>query len=168
MPTKWLYASSKGQKVFAIYGIGDGTVPTPLYAVGWKKADTDYKKLTDYLQGVKNGTFKTGINFSKWVRIIPNKQGKQGVSVYANGNRAAAKGNDLVSGGTRKGNRAGNTGSSTENSSQKVKFFREAADKAYLDAVQFEEEGYSVQQGTKTGGKSIWTRRKSRRSRKLY
>lgn len=37
--TKWLYAESKGTKVFAYYGIGDGSEPTVLYAIGGKKAE---------------------------------------------------------------------------------------------------------------------------------
>ena len=32
--TKWVYADEKGVQVFALYGIGDGTDATPLYAVG--------------------------------------------------------------------------------------------------------------------------------------
>lgn len=36
--TQWAYADEKGTAVFAIYGIGDGTEATPLYAVGGKKA----------------------------------------------------------------------------------------------------------------------------------
>lgn len=32
--TKWVYANEKGVQVFALYGIGDGTDVTPLYAVG--------------------------------------------------------------------------------------------------------------------------------------
>ena len=36
--TKWVYADEKGVQVFALYGIGDGTDATPLYAVGGKRA----------------------------------------------------------------------------------------------------------------------------------
>ena len=36
--TKWVYADEKGVQVFALYGIGDGTDATPLYAVGGEKA----------------------------------------------------------------------------------------------------------------------------------
>ena len=36
--TKWVYAEEKGVQVFALYGIGDGTEATPLYAVGGKEA----------------------------------------------------------------------------------------------------------------------------------
>ena len=113
--TKWLYAESKGERVFAIYGIGDGTVPTLLYAVGWKNASNYHKKLTDYLEGKHNGINKTGINLGRWLRVVPNKQGKSGVSVYANGKRIAAEGNDLVSGRTREGNRAGDPGRGEKN-----------------------------------------------------
>ena len=43
--TKWLFASQKGVRVFALYGIGDGTEPTTLYAVGGEKAIRDQRKL---------------------------------------------------------------------------------------------------------------------------
>lgn len=39
--TKWVYADEKGVQVFALYGIGDGTDATPLYAVGGEAGKTD-------------------------------------------------------------------------------------------------------------------------------
>lgn len=52
--TKWLYKNEKGVSVFSIYGIGDGTDPTPLYASGGKKAETDNAAMQEYLEGKKN------------------------------------------------------------------------------------------------------------------
>ncbi len=49
--TKWLYSKEKGVEVFAIYGIGDGTVPTVLYASGGKLAKTEALILRRYLNG---------------------------------------------------------------------------------------------------------------------
>ena len=48
--TKWLYADEKGVQVFALYGIGDGTEATPLYAVGGKKARADAAALMDCIK----------------------------------------------------------------------------------------------------------------------
>ena len=48
--TKWVFASEKGTTVFAIYGIGDGTVATPLYACGRNKAVSAYQKLNKILE----------------------------------------------------------------------------------------------------------------------
>ena len=48
--TKWLYADEKGVQVFALYGIGDGTEATPLYAVGGKKARADATALMAYIK----------------------------------------------------------------------------------------------------------------------
>ncbi len=46
--TKWLYAVNGDTKVFAFYGIGDGSEATVLYASGGEKADILYKKVADY------------------------------------------------------------------------------------------------------------------------
>ncbi len=46
--TKWLYADSKGTKVFAVYGIGDGTEATVLYAVGGAKAESMNDRRKEY------------------------------------------------------------------------------------------------------------------------
>ena len=48
--TKWVYADEKGVQVFALYGIGDGTDATPLYAVGGKTASAKAKMLMDYIK----------------------------------------------------------------------------------------------------------------------
>jgi len=52
--TKWVYADEKGVQVFALYGIGDGTEATPLYAVGGKTASAKAKMLMDYIREEQN------------------------------------------------------------------------------------------------------------------
>lgn len=48
--TKWVYADEKGVQVFALYGIGDGTDATPLYAVGGKKAAAYNAAMTEFME----------------------------------------------------------------------------------------------------------------------
>lgn len=52
--TKWVYADEKGVQVFALYGIGDGTDATPLYAVGGKTASAKAKMLMGYIREEQN------------------------------------------------------------------------------------------------------------------
>ena len=54
--TQWAYASEKGNQVFAIYGIGDGTEATPLYASGGKTAMADYQAFMDAGKRLDYGT----------------------------------------------------------------------------------------------------------------
>lgn len=70
--TKWLFADKKGTQVFALYGVGDGTDPTPLYASGGKKAAADYEKLQELREG-KNGTYK---NKTTLDRLLGNLKSK--------------------------------------------------------------------------------------------
>lgn len=48
--TKWVYADEKGVQVFALYGIGDGTDATPLYAVGGEKAAAYNAAMTEFME----------------------------------------------------------------------------------------------------------------------
>lgn len=48
--TKWVYANEKGVQVFALYGIGDGTDATPLYAVGGEKAAAYNAAMTEFME----------------------------------------------------------------------------------------------------------------------
>lgn len=65
--TKWLYATEKGVSVFCIYGIGDGTVPTPLYAVGGKRATTYYNKIVKFMEGRTNGSDRSRAGLNRWL-----------------------------------------------------------------------------------------------------
>lgn len=51
--TKWVYANEKGVQVFALYGIGDGTDATPLYAVGGEKAAAYNAAMTEFMERSK-------------------------------------------------------------------------------------------------------------------
>ena len=116
------------QQVVAIYAkaFGDGTVPTPLYAVGWKKADVAYKKLTEFMEVEDNGINRNGIRFGKGLKIVPDKQGKTSFSVYANGNRISTDGADSFPVRTSASDGRGDSRSSTENSNPEIKFSRES------------------------------------------
>lgn len=48
--TKWVYANEKGVQVFALYGIGDGTDATPLYAVGGEKAAAYNAAMIEFIE----------------------------------------------------------------------------------------------------------------------
>ena len=48
--TKWVYANEKGVQVFALYGIGNGTEATPLYAVGGEKAAAYNAAMTEFME----------------------------------------------------------------------------------------------------------------------
>ena len=73
--TKWLYADEKGVRVFAIYGIGDGTEATVLYAVGGIKAQNLNQRRIDYESGkdrTKRNSFKRNLDR---IRVEQNKYG---------------------------------------------------------------------------------------------
>ena len=48
--TKWLYAEEKGVKVFALYGVGDGTEATTLYAAGGNQAALQNANIAEYVE----------------------------------------------------------------------------------------------------------------------
>lgn len=72
--TKWLYKNSKGTKVFAIYGIGDGTDATVLYAVGGERASEAIKAFDK--EG-ENFAQYNGEKPSEWIERIWRKSEKQ-------------------------------------------------------------------------------------------
>ena len=120
--TQWAYAEEKGNRVFAIYGVGDGTEATPLYAVGGKKATAAYEVLQNWMEGNNGETDRTRKNL---YRIFENFKGKSrstgnGVSSAERG--TAANGNVRVSVEERGRNGAGNSGTGTENRGVNTKF----------------------------------------------
>ena len=68
--TKWLYAKKKGTEVFALYGIGDGTVPTVLYASGGEKAASDLARFTSFLKEYDYGTVTYAKTAVRWAEIV--------------------------------------------------------------------------------------------------
>ena len=75
--TKWVYADEKGVQVFALYGIGDGTEATPLYAVGGKKAAAFKTDITDYVEGRKNAD-RNGQSADSWIEQFQSKKRSRG------------------------------------------------------------------------------------------
>ena len=71
--TKYLYASENCINVFAIYGIGDGTEVTILYAAGGKTAQYDSIDISDYMEGKTHGTYKNRAEFNRW--SLPTQKG---------------------------------------------------------------------------------------------
>lgn len=72
--TKWLYADEKGVQVFALYGIGNGTEATPLYAVGGKQARYAASLMRDVIEegGRSDGNAE---GFDSWAENLWSKNG---------------------------------------------------------------------------------------------
>ena len=72
--TKWLYADEKGVQVFALYGIGDGTEATPLYAVGGKQARYAASLMQDVIEEVGRSDGNAE-GFDSWAENLRSKNG---------------------------------------------------------------------------------------------
>ena len=81
--TKWVYADEKGVQVFALYGIGDGTEATPLYAVGGKQAVKEAKDINVYMEGSNNDG--STVDFNRWLEVHQHSRMGQGGSVLQSG-----------------------------------------------------------------------------------
>lgn len=100
--TKWVYANEKGVQVFALYGIGDGTDATPLYAVGGEKAAAaaDMQK---FVNGGYHYDKGTGTALSR-IRGFLRTQGDGGGDIRETSRGGSAGTDDALYGGERKGN----------------------------------------------------------------
>ena len=112
--TKWLYADEKGVQVFALYGIGDGTEATPLYAVGGKKAAAYNAAMTKYLEG-KEHADESAVDFDGWIKSHRSAGMDQSRSVLHGGQRGA---NGHADGGVYRGSSERTGGSVSERSSK--------------------------------------------------
>ena len=113
--TKWVYADEKGVQVFALYGIGDGTEATPLYAVGGKTASAKAKMLMDYIREEQNydGDRKAlDALFKGYGHFKGN--GRSNLS-NRRGGRTAAGRNAALHGGPSGSDSGGASGRGTEN-----------------------------------------------------
>lgn len=72
--TKWVYANEKGVQVFALYGIGNGTEATPLYAVGGKRAAVANELILSKMEDEKNGFDGNRADISQWVGGVRSNQ----------------------------------------------------------------------------------------------
>ena len=97
--TKWVYADEKGVQVFALYGIGDGTDATPLYAVGGKRA----KQIADDLRMMEDAYEKTDGGrgaVDSWIESIWRAKGSRNGNRSTDGNGRTAVQNDGLHGGS--------------------------------------------------------------------
>ena len=120
--TQWAYAEEKGNRVFAIYGIGDGTEATPLYASGGKTAMADYQAFMDAGKRLDYGTDGSTESLTGLFKTLRRKQGQSngGISVAEKGK--SANGHDRVSAVQGEGNGRGSTGTGAENRGVNTKF----------------------------------------------
>ena len=99
--TKWVYADEKGVQVFALYGIGDGTDATPLYAVGGKRA----KQIADNLRMKEDAYEKNDGGrgtVDSWIESIRRTKGSRNGNRSTDGNGRTAVQNDGLHGGSQR------------------------------------------------------------------
>ena len=111
--TKWVYADEKGVQVFALYGIGDGTEATPLYAVGGKQAVQEAKDINVYMEGSNNDG--STVDFKRWLEVHQHSRMGQGGSVLQSG-RGGRNGDE--NGRIHSGQHERNAGGVAERSSE--------------------------------------------------
>lgn len=113
--TKWVYADEKGVQVFALYGIGDGTDATPLYAVGGKKAAACKTDITDYVEGRKNAD-RNGRSADSWIEQFQSKKRSRGRNLSEAQEQTGTAGTaDELHGGSQRSDSGGASGRGTEN-----------------------------------------------------
>lgn len=108
--TKWAYASEKGNQVFAIYGIGDGTEATPLYASGGKTATADYQTLMKSREEFWHGTDRSAEALNRVFKTLRREYGKIDGGLPDAQRRGPENGHDRVSAVQGEGNRRGSAG----------------------------------------------------------
>lgn len=102
--TKWLYADEKGVQVFALYGIGDGTEATPLYAVGGEKALKAHEFLTSKMEVLDNEAERNRENVGRWVSGVRGDEKYDRYDTHALGRTGTVTtGADQLHGGTPNG-----------------------------------------------------------------
>lgn len=122
--TKWLYAKKKDTEVFAIYGIGDGSAPTVLYASGGKKATSDLARFTSFLKEHDYGTVTYAKTAVRWAEIVSSIKRKMHGDYDADGHRRKTLELDGILAEASKRLRRGDNDGSTENSGN-VSYSRE-------------------------------------------
>ena len=120
--TQWAYASENGNQVFAIYGIGDGTEATPMYAVGGKKAAAQYEVFKLWMEGSNGEIDRNRKSLDRIFENIKSKSGRAGNNVSAAERGTAADGNVRISLEERGGNGTANSESGPENRRVSTRF----------------------------------------------
>lgn len=102
--TKWLYADEKGVQVFALYGIGDSTEATPLYAVGGEKALKAHEFLTSKMEVLDNEAERNRENVGRWISGVRGDEKYDRYDTHALGRTGTVtNGTDQLHGGTPNG-----------------------------------------------------------------
>lgn len=122
--TKWTYASEHGDSVFAIYGVGDGTEATPLYARSGETAAQDNRKMQEYIGGRDNGAHANRTALDRLLVDLESKSRDTGSDVYDTANRRTDVENVPLPVRERSGNRRTDTGTG-EDARKKAKLSRE-------------------------------------------
>lgn len=135
--TKWVYAEEKGVQVFALYGVGDGTEATPLYAVGGKQA----KQIAEDLLIKENAYEKNDRGrgaVDSWVESIRRTKGSRDGNRSSDGNRRTAVRDDELHGRSQRSDAGGTAGRGTEDQrGVKEKFsLRDSAGRELTEAQQ--------------------------------
>lgn len=112
--TKWLYADEKGVQVFALYGIGDGTEATPLYASGGKAALSDHQTLMVAGKEFDYGFNRGAETLNRVFKTLRDKQRKSYGSVFASEEGSSADGYGRVSTVKGDGNGRGSSGAGAQ------------------------------------------------------
>ncbi len=113
--TKWLYANEKGVQVFALYGIGDGTEATPLYAYGGQEAAAYNAAMAEYIE--RSGKYdRDGRSVDSWIELLRRKKRSRGGNLsQAQGTAADAGEIHGLHGGSSGSNIRGTSDRSSKN-----------------------------------------------------
>ena len=120
--TQWAYANEKGIQIFAIYGIGDGTEATPLYAVGGRKAAVQHDVLKLWMEGNNGEIDRNRKSLDRIFENIKSKSRRAGNDVSAAERGTTANGNVRISLEKRGSNGTANSGSGPENRRVSTRF----------------------------------------------
>ena len=135
--TKWVYANEKGVQVFALYGIGDGTDATPLYASAGRTARADAKMLMDYT--VEENQYDGNRKDLNTLLEGYGRSNGNGSRNFSDGKRGSAKNRVVgLSGGSQRSDTGGTAERSSENQrGVKEKFsLRDSAGRELTEAQQ--------------------------------
>ena len=112
--TKWVYADEKGVQVFALYGIGDGTEATPLYAVGGKQATEYNVAITEFVERSEKYD-RDGRSADALSELLRRKKRSRGGNISQASRKAGDAGTVLgLSGGSQRSDGRGTAGRGTE------------------------------------------------------
>ena len=111
--TKWLYADEKGVQVFALYGIGDGTEATPLYAVGGEQVRYAASLMRDVIEEVGRSDGNAE-GFDSWAENLRSKNGNYRRNYAQAGDGKPAGRNAGLHGRSQGRNTGGTSGRSTK------------------------------------------------------